>query len=430
MKKPRLQVALDFVNLPRALKAAREAAAGGADILEAGTPLIKAEGLNAVRALKAEFPNLPIVADMKTMDTGRLEMEIAAKAGASIAIVMGAAAESTIRECVEAGRNFGIQIGVDTLGVDDPAAFARRVQDLGADFIAVHIPIDDQMAGKDPLDRVRAVRQAAPDIAVAAAGGIHSESAPRVVEAGADIIIVGGAITKSEDARKATEDIKRAMETGKPVETSLYKRVGEDRIREIFLQVSTPNISDAMHRHPCLAGILPVVQGAKCAGPAVCVRSFPGDWAKPVESIEHCREGDVIVIEAGGVGPALWGELATESAINRKVAGVVIDGAIRDVPDIRRLGFPAFARIISSEAGEPKGFGQIGAPVKLSGQRIEPGDWIVGDDNGVIAVPKARAVEIANRSMGVLELENRLRKEIRQASTLSEVMELLKWEKK
>jgi 3-hexulose-6-phosphate synthase/6-phospho-3-hexuloisomerase len=430
MKKARLQVALDFINLPRALKAAREAAAGGADILEAGTPLIKAEGLNAVRALKAEFPHIPIVADMKTMDTGRLEMEIAAKAGASFAIVMGSAAESTIKECVEAGRNFGIGVGVDTLGVADPAAFARKVQDWGADFIAIHIPIDDQMIGKDPLDRVRAVRQAAPDITIAAAGGIHSESAAGVVSAGADIVIVGGAITKAEDAKKATEDIKRAMDTGKPVETSLFKRVGEDKLREIFLQVSTPNVSDAMHRHPCLAGILPVVPGARCAGPAVCVRSLPGDWAKPVESIEHAREGDVLVIDAAGAGPALWGELATESALNRKIAGVVIDGAIRDVPDIRRLKFPAFARIICAEAGEPKGFGQIGAPVKLSGQRVEPGDWIVGDDNGVMVVPKARAVEIANRSMGVLELENRLRKEIRQASTLSEVMELLKWEKK
>jgi 3-hexulose-6-phosphate synthase/6-phospho-3-hexuloisomerase len=426
----KLQVALDFVNMKRALKVAREAALGGADILEAGTPLIKSEGLDVVRALKKEFPGIPIVADMKTMDAGRLEMEIAAKAGASFAVVMGAASPATIKECIEAGRNYGLGIGVDTLGVEDVASFARRVEEWGADFLAVHIPIDDQMAGADPLDRVREARKGATRITLAAAGGIHSESAPAVVGAGADIVIVGGAITKAEDAKRATAEIKKAMTTGEAVASSLFKRVDEKGLRDTFLRVSTPNISDAMHREPCLQGIRPVVPGARCAGPACCVRSLAGDWAKPVEAIEHAREGDVLVVDAGGIGPALWGELATESAVNRKLGGIVIDGAIRDVPDIRRLKFPAFARIICSEAGEPKGFGEIGVPVKLAGKRVEPGDWIVGDDNGVMVVPKARAVEVANRAMGVLELENRIRGEIRAASTLSEVMELLRWEKK
>ncbi|MHC4599497.1 MAG: 3-hexulose-6-phosphate synthase [Planctomycetota bacterium] len=426
----KLQVALDFINLRRALQVAKAAVEGGAEILEAGTPLIKSEGLDAVRALKAEFPNLPIVADMKTMDTGRLEMEIAAKAGASFAVVMGAASESTIRECIEAGRNYGVGVGVDTLGVENVASFARNVQEWGADFIAVHIPIDDQMTGADPLDKVRAVRKAAERITLAAAGGIHSESAARVVEAGADVVIVGGAITKAKDPRAATADIRKAIETGEAVATTLFKRIDERGLRDTFLSVSTPNISDAMHREPCLPGLLPVAEGTRMAGPACCVRSLPGDWAKPVEAIEHAKEGDVLVIAAGGVGPALWGELATESAANRKLGGVVVDGAIRDVPDIRRLGFPAFAKLITSEAGEPKGFGEIGVPVKMAGKVVEPGDWIVGDDNGVMVIPRSKAVEVANRAMGVLELENRLREEIRAASTLSEVMELLRWEKK
>ena len=101
-ERPLVQVALDFVDLPRALEVAREAVAGGADWIEAGTPLIKAEGLGAVRALKAEFPGHIIVADMKTMDAGRTEVEYAAKAGADVVGVLGAASDSTIRECAEA----------------------------------------------------------------------------------------------------------------------------------------------------------------------------------------------------------------------------------------------------------------------------------------------------------------------------------------
>src|SRR5450830_1747238 len=99
-----LQVALDFVDLKRALKVAREAVEGGADWLEAGTPLIKSEGLNAVRTLKKLFPKKTIVADLKTFDAGRVEVEMAAKAGADIVSVMAAAPIETIRDSVLAGR--------------------------------------------------------------------------------------------------------------------------------------------------------------------------------------------------------------------------------------------------------------------------------------------------------------------------------------
>ncbi|MBE3068519.1 MAG: orotidine 5'-phosphate decarboxylase, partial [Chloroflexi bacterium] len=96
-----LQLALDFLDLPRALDVAAEAVLGGVDWLEAGTPLIKSEGLEAVRQLKRRWPDHTIVADLKTMDAGRFEMESAAKAGARVAGVLGAASDSTISECVE-----------------------------------------------------------------------------------------------------------------------------------------------------------------------------------------------------------------------------------------------------------------------------------------------------------------------------------------
>ena len=426
----KLQVALDFLELSRALKVAREAVAGGADILEAGTPLIKSEGLDAVRALKREFPKHPVVADLKTTDAGRMEVEAAAKAGASVATVMALASEATIRECVEAGRNYGCEVAVDLLNVPDVAEAGRRAEALGAAILNLHVPIDDQMRGVDPLTRLRALRGAV-SLRIAAAGGIHSEVAGEVVKAGADIVVVGGAITKSADARGATEAIRRAMTTGEAVRTDLFKRAASiDAIRTILLKVSTPNLSDALHRQPSLAGIRPVVPGARCAGPVVTVRTYPGDWAKPVEAIERAQPGDVIVVDAGGVPPAIWGELATESAVQRKVGGIVVFGAVRDVAEIRILGFPTFATHVVPEAGEPKGFGEIGVPIRVAGQRIEPGDWLVGDDNGVVLLPRAQLVEYANRAQAVLEYENRLRGEIRAASTLSEVMELLRWEKK
>ncbi len=428
-RKVRLQVALDFVDNSRALKCAREAVEGGADIVEVGTPLLKAEGLDAVRMLHKEFPHLPIVCDAKTMDAGRGEVEIAAKAGAAIVTVLGVASDTTIQESIEAGRNYGCQIYVDLLGHPDPVARAKQAADWGAAFVGVHCPIDDQMAGRDPFDMLRRVA-AAVSIPVAVAGGIHSESAPAAVEAGASVIIVGGFITKSEDGAEAARNVRKAIDSGEAVATELFKRGGEGDLREILSKVSVPNVSDGFHRRPPLPGLRVVTAGAKAVGPIYTVRTNPGDWAKPVEAIDHAPEGSVLVIDAYGAPPALWGELATYSAIQRKLAGVVIHGAIRDTPEIRKLGFPAWATHIVPHAGEPKGFGEEQVALRIGGFLIEPGDWIVADDDGVVTLPKAHAVEMANRAMDVLEKENRVRREIvDEGRTLADVIELYKWEK-
>ncbi|MCD5390932.1 orotidine 5'-phosphate decarboxylase [candidate division NPL-UPA2 bacterium] len=426
--KPVLQLALDFVDLRRALKVAREAVEGGVDWLEAGTPLIKSEGLDAVRALRKEFLKHTIVADMKVMDAGRVEVESAAKAGANIVDVLGAASDATIRECIEAGKNYGAEIIVDTIAIDQVVERATEIEAMGANYVSVHIAIDEQMLGVKPFDKLTKVVQAV-HIPVAVAGGINSETAAAAVKAGAAIIIVGGAISKARDAKKAAQEMKKAIRTKTRIKSDLYKRVSLPDIRKVLEKVSTPNLSDAMHRGGDLRDIRPITQGLKMVGPAVTVRTYPGDWAKPVEAIDAANEGEVIVIDAGGAGPAVWGELATHSSLQKRLAGVVIDGAIRDTIEVRELRFPAFAKLIMPTAGEPKGFGEIGVPVRVGGVRVGPGDWLVGDDDGVIAIPKEKAVEFTNRAMDVLEKENRIRKEIQEGGTLSSVTELLRWEK-
>ncbi len=425
---PLLQVALDFIELDRALKVAEEAVAGGADWLEAGTLLIKSEGLQAVRALRHKFPKHTIVADMKTMDAGRIEVEYAAKAGAHVVYILAAASDSTVAECVAAAKEYGVQVYADLMEVSDPVARAKRLEELGLDGLSLHTPIDRQMRAADSFHLLREVCQAV-KIPISAAGGINSETAVDAVEAGARIVVVGGAITKSADACKATAEIKRAITEKVRIPTQLYRRGAEEQIREILGKISTANLSDAMHRGGVLEGIKSVVTGARLVGPAFCVRTAPGDWAKPVEAIDQAKPGDVIVVEAGGVGPGVWGELATNSCLVKGIAGVVIDGAIRDTADIRALGFPAFARLIMPNVSEPRGLGEIGVPVRISGVTVSPGDWLLGDDDGLVHIPKEQAVEWANRGMGVLEEENRVRKEIQDGGSLSSVMKLLKWEK-
>jgi 3-hexulose-6-phosphate synthase/6-phospho-3-hexuloisomerase len=427
-ERPILQLALDFFDLDRALEVAEEAVRGGVDWLEVGTPLIKSEGLNAVREFKRRFPGMVIAADMKTMDTGAAEVEAASKAGADVVIVLGVADDSTVREAVDAARRYGSKVMVDLLNVEDPVGRARRVEELGVDYVCVHIGIDQQMKGMDALDVLSKVASQC-RVPVAIAGGINSETAAKAVELGASVVIAGGAITKAEDAEEAARSIKQAMLSRKPVRTELYKRYGVEELEAAFMKVSTPNISDAMQRRGEMRGIRPVTPGAKMAGRAFTVRTYPGDWAKPVEAIDQAPPGSVIVIDASGGEKAVWGELATWSCVVKGIKGVVIDGAIRDVDEIRALGFPAFARHVSPTAGDPKGFGELNVEVTCGGVKVRPGDWVVGDDNGVVVVPSELAVEVANRALDVLEKENRVREEIRRGSTLSQVLRLKRWEK-
>ena len=430
LERPVLQVALDFENLSRAMLAAREAVDGGADWVEAGTPLIKSEGLNAVRELKKAFPDHRVVADMKVMDTGAFEVEIAAKSGADLVTVLGAADDDTIAEAVRGGELYGAEVVVDLLGVPDPVARTKRAADLGVGAVCFHIGIDMQMQGKTPFAVLGELAKASP-IPVAVAGGLNSETVAEAVRAGAQILVVGGAITKSPQIAEATRRIREAIATRTEVATELFRRYSGDEVRTAFLKVSSPNVTDAMQRQGAMHGIVPRLRdrSVRVAGPAVTVVTRNGDWAKPVEAIDRAGPGDVIVIDAGGGPTAVWGELASWSAHGRKVAAVVLDGAIRDLDAILDLGFPAFSRSVSSDAGEPKGHGEIGVEVTVGGQRVRPGDWIVGDASGLVVVPRERAQEGANRALDVLEHENRVREEIQRGSTLSAVQKLERWER-
>jgi 3-hexulose-6-phosphate synthase/6-phospho-3-hexuloisomerase len=425
---PILQVALDLLEPDRAMAIAREAIRGGADWVEAGTPLIKSAGMEAVRRLREEFPDREVVADMKVADTGTLEVEMAAKSGAGIVCILATADDEVVREAVRAKHLYGVRIMADLINSPDPVGRAARLEELGVDIIAAHAGIDQQMMGVTSVDLVKDLAGKV-SIPIAVAGGLDAESAAEAVRSGASIVIVGGNIVRSGDVTGSTRKIRRAIDRPGTRRKGTRGRDGE--IRELLAGVSTPNISDAMHRKGAMQGILSVCGDVKMAGKAVTVQTFAGDWAKPVEAIDLASPGDVIVINNdGGVHVAPWGELATRSCMVKGVAGVVIDGAVRDVDDIRRLKYPVFARAMVPNAGEPKGFGEINAEIRCCGEIVRPGDWIVGDENGVVVVPRERAYEVARRAREVQKGEERIREEISRGGTLSSIMELGKWEKR
>jgi 3-hexulose-6-phosphate synthase/6-phospho-3-hexuloisomerase len=192
LKHPVVQLSLDLTSIDEALETAAIAVEAGVDWLEAGTPLLLAEGLHAVEKLRARFPQHPIVADLKTMDGGYLEAEMMAKAGADFVVVMGRAHEATLRRVIEAGRDFNIRVMGDNLGASDRVECARWMEKLGVDVIVHHIGYDERnmIRGLSPLDELDDVVKAV-SIPVQAVGGLSIDQAIECARRGAPLVVVG-----------------------------------------------------------------------------------------------------------------------------------------------------------------------------------------------------------------------------------------------
>lgn len=216
--KPTIQLSLDLIDLNEAVRTAEIAIRAGVDWLEAGTPLIIAEGMHGVRELRARYPNVPIVADLKTMDGGWLEAELMAKAGASMLVVMGQAHPETVELVVKAGRDFGAKVMGDNMAMPDPVDGAKRLEELGCDYIIHHVGFDMRTLRRErglpaptPLDRLREV-VAAVSVPVQAVGGLTIEQAIETPKYGAPLVVIGAPLAIDAHAfRAASGDIEGVL---------------------------------------------------------------------------------------------------------------------------------------------------------------------------------------------------------------------------
>jgi 3-hexulose-6-phosphate synthase/6-phospho-3-hexuloisomerase len=207
MAKPIIQVSLDVTSNEEALELAHAAVSAGVDWLEAGTPLILAEGLRCVQALRSAFPEKPIVADLKTMDGAGLEAEMMFKAGANMVVVMGQAHDASIIEQVKMARQYGGQVMCDVMLCPDKPKRARDAQAMGVDYIIVHTGFDERnmIPGLSPLDDLPSILEAV-TIPVQAVGGLTVEQAIQTLEMGAQIVVFGAPLVIGGSEFKAAGD--------------------------------------------------------------------------------------------------------------------------------------------------------------------------------------------------------------------------------
>jgi 4-hydroxy-4-methyl-2-oxoglutarate aldolase len=185
-------------------------------------------------------------------------------------------------------------------------------------------------------------------------------------------------------------------------------------------------LSDCMGRFNAMtADMRPLFEGIRFVGTAVTVKTLASDLAAPFKAIDLCQPEDVVVIDShGSVDTAFWGENMTMSAMNRGVVGVVIDGACRDVEEIRRLRFPVVCKGIVPNVASISGYGHVNVPVQCAGVPVHPGDVLVVDGNGVVVVPKEEAPDVLAKARQLLATEHVLQEKIKAGATIGELINI------
>ncbi|MBF0738862.1 3-hexulose-6-phosphate synthase [Staphylococcus arlettae] len=206
-----LQLAIDLLNKEDAAELANKVK-DYVDIVEIGTPIVINEGLPAVQHLNDNIDSVKVLADLKIMDAADYEVSQAVKFGADIVTILGVAEDASIKAAVDEAHKHGKQLLVDMIAVQDLEKRAKDLDDLGADYIAVHTGYDLQAEGQSPLESLRKVKSVISNSKVAVAGGIKPDTIKDIVSENPDLIIVGGGIANADDPVEAAKQCRAAIE--------------------------------------------------------------------------------------------------------------------------------------------------------------------------------------------------------------------------
>ncbi len=205
-----LQLSLDMVRAQEALQMVKKIH-DIIDVVEVGTPMIVREGMFPVQLLRKHYPSLTLLADVKIMDGGEIEATDAFEAGADIVTVLALAEDETIRGVVNTAKRFGKKTMADMICVQDIKKRAAELDAMGLDYICIHTAVDVQSTGKSPYDDLALLKPVLKNASSALAGGVNLKSVPLFRDLQPAIVVVGGAITKQADLRKAVEDMQSAL---------------------------------------------------------------------------------------------------------------------------------------------------------------------------------------------------------------------------
>ncbi|ASE60021.1 MULTISPECIES: 3-hexulose-6-phosphate synthase [Bacteria] len=207
----KLQLAIDLLNKEDAAKLAQEVEEF-VDVVEIGTPIVINEGLPAVELMSKSVSKPQVLADLKIMDAADYEVSQAIKFGADITTILGVAEDASIKAAIDEAHKHNKELLVDMIAVQDIEKRAKELDEMGADYIAVHTGYDLQAQGQSPLENLRKVKSVIKNSKVAVAGGIKPDTIESIVSEDPDLVIVGGGIANADDPKAAAKQCRDAIE--------------------------------------------------------------------------------------------------------------------------------------------------------------------------------------------------------------------------
>ena len=182
-------------------------------------------------------------------------------------------------------------------------------------------------------------------------------------------------------------------------------------------------VSDCLGRFNAMTSDMrPLFEGIRLVGTAVTVKTLAADLAAAFKAIDLAQPGDIVVIDAhGSINTAFWGENMALSALNRGVLGAVIDGACRDVEELRKLRFPVLSKGWVPNVAAVAGYGEVNVPIQCAGVAVMPGDVVIIDGNGVVVIPRADAGAVLEKTCRLLETEQVLQAKIKAGATIGQL---------
>ena len=192
------------------------------------------------------------------------------------------------------------------------------------------------------------------------------------------------------------------------------------------LEITTSHISDALKnltgKYGVVPGIKPIKENLRIKGQAVTVKTKEDDWGTSLKAIETAKKGEIIFISCDGDEIAVWGELFSKYSQKRGLGGTVIYGAMRDVDAVCNLNYPVFSRNVVPNAGQPKANGETNINFECEGVEVKPGDWIFGDDCGVVVIDKEIAIDVINEAVKIKKNENKILLQLEEGKSLSDIL--------
>lgn len=205
------------------------------------------------------------------------------------------------------------------------------------------------------------------------------------------------------------------------------KKMGKDiDFRLKTLNISTSHISDALKnltgKYGVIPGVKPIKDDLKIGGRVVTVKTQQDDWGTSLKAVETANKGDIVLICCDGDDVGVWGELFSNYAQKKGIQSTVIYGAMRDVEAVRQLNYPVFSRSIVPHAGTSRAEGKTNIPLECGGIKVKDGDWIFGDDGGVVVVAAELLDKVIQEAIQIKKNEDKILHQLEEGVSLSNIL--------